>query len=288
MNLILRTLTGIAIVAVIAGCILGGFYWSMGLFGILTLASTLEFVNICRKEASASVWSVVPALLSYLTAIWLFCDLSGNEHSAGKRAIMVAFSLFILSSLILLACELYRLKTRPVINLSVGLMPILYIALPFSLVPILGLWCGAQTGAAYNGLFPLALFVFVWCNDVGAYCVGCTLGRHRLFPRVSPKKSWEGSAGGAILTIAAAIVMARAMPEHFGFMPASSWAVIALLTVVFGTLGDLTESLIKRGLDIKDSGRILPGHGGFLDRFDSTLFVVPAVAAFLLLCSLSC
>lgn len=282
MNFLVRTLTGLFIVAAIAGCILGGYPWAVGLFGLISAASTVELIRICREggTADASYWSVVPAVAAYLCSIALF--------DASCCPVEIMLVLFALSVVALLIIELYRRKSNPVLNIAVGLMPVAYIALPFSLIPVFGLWCGSQTGVDYNGILPLAMFVFIWCNDVGAYCVGCTMGRHRLFPRVSPKKSWEGSIGGAMLTVAAAAVVSCTMPERFGFLTTSSWITVAMLTVVFGTFGDLAESLVKRGLGIKDSGRILPGHGGFLDRFDSTLVALPAVAAYLLLRSVIC
>ena len=129
---------------------------------------------------------------------------------------------------------------------------------------------------------PLSMYVFIWINDTGAYLSGVTLGKHKLFPRISPKKSWEGSIGGALATTASAFAIAHLFP----FMSVAQWIGMALVVVVFGTFGDLTESMMKRHLDIKDSGRILPGHGGILDRLDSMLLAIPAVVIYLLILSL--
>lgn len=133
----------------------------------------------------------------------------------------------------------------------------------------------------YNPILPLSIFIFTWINDTGAYCTGMLFGKHRLFERISPKKSWEGSIGGGVFSIIVAIVMAH----YFPFMPISIWIGLALTVVIFGTLGDLTESLLKRTIGIKDSGNILPGHGGMLDRFDSTLMAVPAAVVYLYIIS---
>ena len=114
-------------------------------------------------------------------------------------------------------------------------------------------------------------------NDTGAYCIGSMLGKHRLFERISPKKSWEGSVGGALFALASSFAFAH----YFPFMGMGQWVGLALTIVVFGTWGDLTESLLKRQLGIKDSGNILPGHGGMLDRFDSTLMAIPAAVVYL-------
>ena len=128
----------------------------------------------------------------------------------------------------------------------------------------------------------MSIYIFIWINDTGAYLSGVTLGKHKLFPRISPKKSWEGSIGGALLTVASAFAVAH----FFNFMNIWQWIGMALVVVVFGTFGDLTESMMKRHLGIKDSGHILPGHGGILDRLDSMLLSIPAVVIYLLAISL--
>ncbi len=131
---------------------------------------------------------------------------------------------------------------------------------------------------------PLSVFVFLWINDAGAYICGSLLGKHKLFPRISPGKSWEGSIGGGILVIIVAVLVWY-LSEQYEQNPlgltAIEWAGLGLAVVIFGTWGDLVESLFKRTLGIKDSGHILPGHGGMLDRFDSTLMAVPAAVVYL-------
>ena len=139
-----------------------------------------------------------------------------------------------------------------------------------------------ESVSQYNPILPLSIFIFNWVNDTGAYCTGMLFGKHRLFERISPKKSWEGSIGGAVFSIIAAIVLAH----FFTFLSTGVWIGLGLTVVVFGTWGDLTESLMKRTLGIKDSGNILPGHGGMLDRFDSTLMAVPAAVVYLYLVGL--
>ena len=120
-------------------------------------------------------------------------------------------------------------------------------------------------------------FLLVWVNDTFAYLSGSLFGKHKLFPRISPKKSWEGSIGGGVFSIASSFVFAH----YFSFLSVWEWAGLALVVVIFGTWGDLTESLMKRQLGIKDSGHILPGHGGMLDRFDSALLAIPAAVVYL-------
>jgi phosphatidate cytidylyltransferase len=137
---------------------------------------------------------------------------------------------------------------------------------------------------AFNTLLPLSVFVFLWVNDTGAYCVGSLLGRHKLFPRISPGKSWEGSIGGAVFVLAAAWAVSYFLDDMM--LNLYEWLGLGLVVVVFGTWGDLVESLFKRTLGVKDSGSILPGHGGMLDRFDSSLLAIPAAVIYLYTLSL--
>jgi phosphatidate cytidylyltransferase len=124
---------------------------------------------------------------------------------------------------------------------------------------------------------PLSIFIFLWCSDSGAYFVGSAIGRHRLFERISPKKSWEGSIGGGVLALVAAYVLSLFYPT----LGAIEWMGMAAVVVVTGTWGDLIESCMKREMGIKDSGNILPGHGGILDRFDSAILAIPSVVVYL-------
>ena len=133
----------------------------------------------------------------------------------------------------------------------------LYVALPFALLNVLAFQNSPETSSVtYNPILPLSIFVFIWLSDTGAYCVGSLIGKHRLFERISPKKSWEGSIGGGIFSIASSLGFAHFFP----FMSEWQWVGLAIVVVIFGTWGDLTESLMKRQLGIKDSGNILPGQ----------------------------
>ena len=180
-----------------------------------------------------------------------------------------------------IACELYLKRLNPMNNWAFSLMSQLYVALPFALLSVLAFHRNTvisdSSPISFNAILPLSVFIFNWSNDTGAYCTGMLFGRHRLFERISPKKSWEGSIGGGIISILVSLVMAHFFP----FLSVLQWIGFALVVVVFGTWGDLVESLLKRQLGIKDSGNILPGHGGMLDRFDSTLLAVPAVVLYL-------
>lgn len=170
--------------------------------------------------------------------------------------------------------EMYRKSKRPILNITVTIGGLAYIALPFILMTQL---------AYFNGTFDARLlvgvFVLMWISDSMAYIFGVTLGKHRLFERISPKKSWEGFIGGTLSTI----VISYFFISKLGMISPLHWAVIGAITAIFGTFGDLAESMFKRSVHVKDSGKSLPGHGGFLDRFDSILFVVPMVYFYLML-----
>ena len=159
----------------------------------------------------------------------------------------------------------------------------LYVGLPFALLNVLAFQSnGVDAGSEYQFILPLSIFIFNWINDSGAYCTGMLLGKHPLFKRISPKKSWEGSIGGAVFCIAGSFALAH----YFPIMSTAAWVGMSLVVVLFGTWGDLTESLMKRHLGIKDSGNILPGHGGMLDRFDSAIMAIPAAVVYLYFISL--
>jgi phosphatidate cytidylyltransferase len=190
---------------------------------------------------------------------------------------------YLVTIIYLLIAELYAKNPDPINNWAYTMMAQLYIALPFSLLNVLA-FRATPEGVVYTYLMPLSVFVFLWLNDTGAYCCGSLLGRHKLFPRVSPGKSWEGSIGGAVVVMGAAALIWH-LTETYGVNDLSlniyEWMGLGLVVVIFGTWGDLVESLFKRTLGIKDSGTILPGHGGMLDRFDSSLLAIPAAVVYL-------
>ena len=192
---------------------------------------------------------------------------------------------YLLTVVYLLVSELYLKQTNPINNWAYTMLSQMYIALPFSMINVLAFRSTPDGNVTFEWLLPLSLFIFLWTNDTGAYCSGSLLGRHKLFPRISPGKSWEGSIGGAVFVIiAAAIIYFLNVGQTDGLvagMPLWQWLGLGLVVVVFGTWGDLVESLFKRTLGIKDSGNILPGHGGMLDRFDSSLMAIPAAVVYL-------
>lgn len=270
-NFIQRAVTGVLFVVILVGCIL----YSPLSFGILfTLISALsvhEFTHLMNQSGEVSINKAITGLGgAYLfLALMGFCTLTTDAR---------VFLPYLALLLYLIITELYLKKKNPIGNWAFSMLSQLYVALPFALLNVLAFQNAPEiSSVTYNPILPLSIFVFIWLSDTGAYCVGSMIGKHRLFERISPKKSWEGSIGGGIFSIASSFAFAHFFP----FMPVWQWAGLAIIVVIFGTWGDLTESLMKRQLGIKDSGNILPGHGGMLDRFDSALMAIPAAVVYL-------
>lgn len=267
-NFVKRTLTGSLIVAVIVGAIMVNQYTFFGFFFLTTVFGVAEFYNLNKKEGVAA-----NKPLGIVTSCCLFvanCLIAFN-HRAGY---ILLFLVPILVCIIFIS-ELYRKQKRPFENIAYTLLAVIYVALPFSLFIHSGYWLADFNN--YNYALPLGFFILMWLNDTGAYLVGSAFGKNRLFERISPKKSWEGSIGGGLTSLLAACGLSFIFPD-FGTI---NWLVFGLIVVIFGSFGDLTESLYKRSINIKDSGTILPGHGGILDRFDGVLLAAPAVFAYL-------
>lgn len=279
-NFIQRAITGIIFVGVLIGCILGGPISFTLLFALITALTIHEFGNIVSKQPDVEINKPI----CMLAGVFLFFGFAYLGVMPGQTEILIPYLFLIIY---LLVSELYLKKKNPLNNWAYAMMSQIYIALSFAMLNVLAYHSIGNEGelsnyqVQYNPILPLSIFIFTWINDTGAYCTGMLFGKHRLFERISPKKSWEGSIGGGVFSIIGAIVMAHFFP----FKPISIWIGLALTVVIFGTLGDLTESLLKRTIGIKDSGNILPGHGGMLDRFDSTLMAVPAAVVYLYIIS---
>lgn len=272
-NFIQRAITGVIFVGVLVGCILGGPISFSLLFALITALTIHEFGTIVSKQPDVEINKPI----CMLAGVFLFFGFAYLGVMPGQTEILIPY-LFLL--IYLLVSELYLKKKNPLNNWAYAMMSQIYVALSFAMLNVLAYHSVGGTSPyqiQYNPILPLSIFIFTWINDTGAYCTGMLFGKHRLFERISPKKSWEGSIGGGVFSIIAGVIMAHFFP----FMSIGVWIGLALTVVIFGTWGDLTESLLKRTLGIKDSGNILPGHGGMLDRFDSTLMAVPAAVVYL-------
>jgi len=193
-----------------------------------------------------------------------------NEKYAGLLLLSIFALLFVLFVL-----KLYDKNDRePFANLAMNILGLLYVCVPFSLLLGVSYW-GSQRGL-YHYQIPLGILFCLWASDTGAYFVGKKLGKTKLFERISPKKTWEGFVGGMIFSQ----MVAWGLSVYFTSVEGWKWFVISGIIVTIGTYGDLVESMLKRSLGIKDSGSVIPGHGGFLDRFDGLLVAMPFVAFF--------
>ena len=219
-------------------------------------------------------------MISTVAGVYFFFAMAGYNSGIVSAGVFIPY---LITLIYLMVAELYLKQEDPVHDWAYTMLSQLYIALPFSLLSVLA-FRSVGSDIIYTWHVPLSVFVFLWINDTGAYICGSLLGKHKLFPRISPGKSWEGSIGGGILVMAVAVLIWY-LTEQYNMndlqLSAIQWAGLGLTVVIFGTWGDLIESLFKRTLGIKDSGNILPGHGGMLDRFDSSLLAIPAAVVYL-------
>ncbi len=275
-NLITRTVTGVLFVAIIVV----GFRVPEGmivLFALITGLTTWEFTGLVNNVEGVTV----NRFITTAAGVYFFLSVAGFCSGTTPSAVFIPY---LLTVVYLFISELYTKNADPIADWAYTMLSQMYIALPFSMVNVLA-FQDTGHGIAFNSLLPLSIFIFLWTNDTGAYCSGSLFGKHKLFPRVSPGKSWEGSIGGGILVLAVAALIGYIENSTEGLTPVAmsipAWMGLGLVVVFFGTWGDLVESLFKRTLGIKDSGNILPGHGGMLDRFDSSLMAMPAAVVYL-------
>ncbi len=281
-NFITRTITGILFVAImVTGICLRGDAMIL-LFALITGLTLWEFTGLVNEHVADTT---VNRFITTAAGVYLFLAFAGYCTGIVPPS---AFIPYLLTLIYLFISELYLKQKNPIQDWAYTMLSQLYVALPFSIINVLSFQADPLTGQiAYHWLLPMSVFIFLWANDTGAYCAGSLFGRHKLFPRVSPGKTWEGSIGGAVIVLIIAAVI-----SYFAGSDASlstlnaqlstlKWLGLGLVVVFFGTWGDLVESLFKRTLGIKDSGNILPGHGGMLDRFDSSLMAIPAAVIYL-------
>ena len=279
-NFVVRKITGVLFVAAVVICFLRPLAMTF-FFALVTGMAIWEFTGLVNASGRVTVnrFICTAAGVFFFIAVAGFCsDLTPSS----------VFIPYLLTVVYLFCAGLFTRSADPVSDWAYSMMSQMYIALPLSCLSVLA-FRYTLDGVQYNFLLPLSIFVFLWMNDTGAYCTGSLLGRHKLFPRVSPGKSWEGSIGGAVIVVLVSLLISWVDMSHllavFGAKETGlsllEWVGLGLVVVVFGTLGDLVESLFKRTLGIKDSGNILPGHGGILDRFDSSLMAIPASVVYI-------
>lgn len=273
-NLIVRTLSGV----VLAIVVLGGIAWSQWSFGVLLallqIVGMSEFYTLAEKHGNRPqrfVGLIAGMVLLGLNFAFVCDDIQilGSAH----RTFGAGMAFLLLLMPVMFICELYRRGENPIANIATTLLGVVYVAMPVSLMcyfPII-------TSDVWNPAVMIFFIFIIWANDVFAYLVGMSIGRTKLCERLSPKKSWEGFFGGVIGAVAMGLVAARMLGGSY-----AEWAVLALIASVTGVLGDLVESMFKRAAGVKDSGTLIPGHGGVLDRFDAMLLAAPFVFVYML------
>lgn len=263
-----RAITGIVFVIVLVGSLLLGPWMFSLFFALIALLSLNEFYGIANTHAERLN---IHKLSGLLLGGGLFGTIILYHVTVSSSSILLLS--IPLVTLIFLA-ELFRKTENPFGNIAFTFLGVIYAVVPFIFFYLLGFIDGV-----YNYQYPLGFLIMLWASDTGAYLAGRSFGKTKLFERHSPKKTWEGSVGGLLISLLAAFILSR----YFVGLEAWQWMVASFIIVVFGTYGDLTESMLKRSYGIKDSGNILPGHGGLLDRFDGLLLSAPLVYLFLML-----
>ncbi len=277
-NLITRILSGSVYVALIFTSIYLTKYSPalfLVVFGLFTVVGIWEISRLNKEQGAVSP---LISLIDMIGGLAVFISFFIMYAGASSR------SLWLLPILLYMVirgiAQLYLPTVHAIHSLERSAMSICYVALPLALLNSI---C-----AMMSPMMLLAIFIFIWINDSGAFVVGCSIGKHRLFERISPKKSWEGFWGGMLFCIGMAFVFYYCTGTTFGMLELWQWIVLAVIVSAFATWGDLLESLIKRTAGVKDSSNLIPGHGGLLDRIDSLLMVAPASLIYIIILKLYC
>ncbi len=259
-----RVLVGLVGGGVFVGAIYVSEWTFAALFLGLTILGVREFYQLLTFRGFTPNYNAGIILGSALFVLIFLLQLNIVPGSILYALPPVLFFVFI--------AELYRKREQPFVNIALTLLGVLYVGGSFSMLSLLGFLNGS-----YSWQVILGTMLLIWTSDSGAYFAGKTFGKTKLFERVSPGKTWEGWMGGTLLAVGVGYILSLYLDD----LDFPHWLGVALIVSVFGVLGDLIESLLKRSLQVKDSGTLIPGHGGILDRFDSLLMVVPFIVAFL-------
>lgn len=268
-NIVQRTISGVLYLILI----IGSLYLGKFAFGIIVLFfSTIALYEFYRLANGSDLTPlmVIGLVVGALLIISAFLVFSGMCNPV-CLSFNLAFILF------LFLAGLFSNQQKGIQNLAITLLGIVYVSLPLAFNSYIIFPESYQY--EYTHHIMLGILMMIWVNDTGAYVIGITIGRHRLFERISPRKSWEGAIGGTLLTVALGLWMKDIMHS----LTKTDWLILAGIVSVFGVLGDLFESMLKRNMHVKDSGTVIPGHGGILDRIDSMLFIIPVAYIYLII-----
>ena len=258
-NLLQRAITGTIFVALIIFSIYANKFLTIGVFSLFLLLGIIEYFKLFKENKIVQLkWQVPSIVIFSIFALML-------PGALGEWNMDVVIALIIPLFLLLFITELWRKKTNPLVNIGIQIFGFFYLVIPFFLLILI------RVEDTESVIQLIGMFVLIWSNDTFAYLSGRFFGKTKLFERISPKKTWEGTIGGVVLTILIGFVFAYIDPSRGVLF----WIPAAIIIVPGAIFGDLLESLFKRSLNIKDSGNILPGHGGILDRFDAALFTIP-------------
>lgn len=264
----IRSITAIAFVLIMLGGVFLGAYPFVILFGLIATISLWEFACIVfpSNDLFHRISCVILGILPYFFLALYHLNCPGTCQPAILFSSMIAiFTLF--------TSELYAKSAEPFRNVGMVLLGVVYISLPFMLLNLIAFEAGT-----YEYKTVLGLMLMVWTNDTAAYLLGKRFGSTPLMEKISPKKTWEGTIGGGVFTL----IVGYSLSRLFDNISLVDWMVLALIVIIFGSYGDLIESMLKRSYGIKDSSNLLPGHGGFLDRFDAFIYMLPFAATYLL------
>ena len=270
-NVLTRSLTGILYIAAIIGALIAGGWWMWALVMLFALLGVSEFNRITNRNFVSNTTTLLD-LLGTALLITMCAPQFINEKPQIAIGCIFGYLIYLMLRFI---AQLYVQDGNPLTHLAHSVLGQVYVALPLMLLEMLYMAAGWH--------FVLSMFILIWVNDTGAFCVGSLLGKHKLFERISPKKSWEGFFGGLVSCLIASAALFYIWPDDMINISLVQMLVYGAVVCIFSTWGDLVESMFKRALGVKDSGNILPGHGGILDRIDSLLLVAPASLAFFML-----
>ena len=282
-NFIVRTLSGAVLLLVILGAMWVGYYGYLTLLLFITVAGTWEFYSLAKAKGYEPQRSlgVAMATLFYVAAAMIsIMAVDGVKQFADNDTITMLVAILaiviILFVAVVFVAEIFRNRTTPIANISTTIAGVGYVALPMALMTVMPMLIGGN--GDWRAIYFLFYLFLVWGNDIFAYLAGVTMGRHKMCERLSPKKSWEGFVGGVLGSLAVGAVGAAVLDKSYVV-----WMGLALIVSLSSVVGDLVESMFKRDAGVKDSGNIIPGHGGILDRFDAFIISVPFAFVYILI-----
>lgn len=272
-----RSITGAVFVIVLISAILLGQFTFTGIFFIVALTGLKEFYTLAEKTNHQP-----QRTMGLILGVLLYISISCYFIASLRSIALIPLAIILPGIFAVFIAELYRKKENPFGNIAFTLLGIAYVVLPFGVLNCIAFHTLRISNAPFHEMIYrphliLGVFIILWSNDTGAYLSGKTFGKHKLFERISPGKTWEGTIGGGLISLSTAYVLSFLFNE----LTAISWLAVSLIIIIFGNFGDLVESLFKRSINTKDSGVLLPGHGGILDRFDSLILSSPFLFLYL-------